>query len=98
LTEASSVTLKENINPILNALDLITNLTGVTYDRKDGSAINRAGLIAEEVEQVLPNIIQKDKEGNPSGIQYTNLIAYLVESIKELKTEIDSLKKNNGKS
>jgi hypothetical protein len=55
-------------------------------------------LIAEEVEQVLPNIIQKDKEGNPSGIQYTNLIAYLVESIKELKTEIDSLKKNNGKS
>jgi hypothetical protein len=98
LTEASSVTLKENINPILNALDLITNLTGVTYDRKDGSAVNRAGLIAEEVEQVLPNIIQKDKEGNPSGIQYTNLIAYLVESIKELKTEIDSLKKNNGKS
>jgi hypothetical protein len=40
--------------------------------------------------------VQKDNDGNPSGIQYTNLIAYLVESIKELKTEINNLKKQNG--
>ena len=93
LTESSSITLKENVSPINNALDAITNLVGVTYDRKDGSAKNRAGLIAEEVEQVLPNVVQKDHHGNPSGIQYTNLIAYLVESIKELKAEIDVLKR-----
>ena len=86
LTESSSIELKENIDPITNALDSITKLVGVTYDRKDGSAQNRAGLIAEEVGQILPNVV------NGSGIQYTNLIAYLVESIKELKAEIDVLK------
>jgi hypothetical protein len=92
LTENSSETIKENINPITNALDSVLQLVGVVYDRKDGSAKNRAGLIAEEVEQVLPNVVQKDDNGNPTGIQYTNLIAYLVESIKELKAEIDAIK------
>jgi hypothetical protein len=92
LTENSSETIKENINPIKNALDLVSQLSGVTYDRKDGSVKKRAGLIAEEVDKVLPNVVQKDSDGNPSGIQYTNLIAYLIESIKELKTEISILK------
>jgi hypothetical protein len=86
ITESSSIALKENISPITNALDSIAKLVGVTYDRKDGSAKNRAGLIKEEVEKVIPNIVNDD------GIQYTNLIAYLVESIKELKFEIDTLK------
>jgi len=92
LTESSSIMLKENINPITNALEAISKLTGVIYDRRDGSAKQRAGLIAEEVEKVLPNIVNKDSDNLPSGIQYTNLIAYLVESIKELKQEIHTLK------
>jgi hypothetical protein len=92
LTENSSETIKENIDPITNALNIVSQLSGVTYDRKDGSAKKRAGLIAEQVDKILPNVVQKDKEGNPSGVQYTNLIAYLVESIKELKAEIDTLK------
>jgi hypothetical protein len=92
LTEASSITLKENINPIADALSIISNLTGYTYDRKDGTAKNRAGLIAEEVEHILPNVVTYDAEGNASGVQYTNIIAYLVESIKELKKELDTLK------
>jgi len=91
LTETSSMTFKENVNPIENALDSISQLVGVTYDRKDGSAKQRAGLIAEEVENILPNLVQKDADGNAYGIHYTNLIAYLVESIKELKQKIDSM-------
>jgi hypothetical protein len=87
ITESSSIALKQNIDPITNALNLVSKLVGVTYDRKDGSAKNRAGLIKEEVEKVIPNIVNDD------GIQYTNLIAYLVESIKELKAEIDVLKR-----
>jgi hypothetical protein len=96
LTENSSITIKENIDPIIDALNIVSQLCGVTYDRKDGSAKKRAGFIAEQVDKVLPNVVQKDNDGNPSGIQYTNLIAYLVESIKELKTEINNLKKQNG--
>jgi hypothetical protein len=92
LTESSSITLKENLDPIQDALGAITSLTGYVYDRKDGTAKRRAGLIAEEVETILPNVVKKDNDGNPTGIQYTNLIAYLVESIKELKAEIDLLK------
>jgi hypothetical protein len=92
ITETSSIVYKENVNPIMQALDAIVQLTGVTYDRKDGSRTNEAGLIAEEVNEVLPNIVTKNEEGNPEGIQYTKLTAYLIECIKELKSEIDILK------
>jgi hypothetical protein len=92
LTESSSAALKENINPITNALDYIMQLTGVTYDRRDGSKKNEAGLIAEDVDKVLPNLVTYDEKGAPSGINYTKFTAYLIESIKTLKEEIDRLK------
>jgi hypothetical protein len=94
IVESSSIALKENVNPIDNALDKILNLVGVTYDRRDGSSINEAGLIAEDVEKVIPNIVTKDSNGNTNGINYTRLTAYLVESIKTLKDEIENLKGN----
>ena len=92
LTESSSITLKENVTPIDNALDAILQLVGVTYDRRDGSSKGEAGLIAEEVNKIIPNIVSKDKDGNPEGIHYTKITAYLVEAIKSLKTEINALK------
>jgi len=94
-TETSSITLKENINPILSALDSILGLNPVTYDRKDGSRINESGLIAEEVAEILPSIVARDSEGNPDSIMYSRLTAYLVQAIKELKSEINDLKNNN---
>lgn len=87
ITETSSIVYKENINPITNALDAIMQLAGVTYDRKDGSSKNEAGLIKEEVEKILPNLVKDD------GIHYTKLSAYLIEAIKILKNEIDTLKR-----
>lgn len=92
LTETSSIALKENINPIESALEKLQQLTGVTYDRKNGSTKNEAGLIAEHVNNVLPNIVTKDMQGNPEGINYTKLTAYLVEAVKTLKKELDDLK------
>ena len=92
LTETSSITLKENISPIENALDSISKLVGVVYDRKDGSSKDEAGLIAEEVNEVLPNLVRKDAAGNPESIQYTKLTAYLIEAVKSLKEEIVELK------
>lgn len=86
LTETSSIAYKENVVPIDNALDKILKLVGVTYDRKDGSVKGEAGLIKEEVEKIIPNIVAGD------GINYTKLTAYLVEAIKELKEEIKQLK------
>ena len=94
VTETSSITLKENISPITNALGTVLSLVGVTYDRRDGSSKDEAGLIAEEVYKILPNLIQLDIDGNPHAIKYTKLTAYLIEAIKTLKDEIDSLKGN----
>jgi hypothetical protein len=92
LVETSSIAFKENVNPIEDALNSILKLSGVVYDRKDGSTKNEAGLIAEEVFKVIPNIVTTDSDGNPYGIAYTKLTAYLIESIKSLKEEIDTLK------
>jgi hypothetical protein len=86
--ESSSIAFKENVSPITGALDAIMQLVGVTYDRKDGSSKNEAGLIKEEVEKILPNLVKDD------GIHYTKLTAYLIESIKSLKEEINELKSN----
>jgi hypothetical protein len=93
ITETSSIAYKENINPITNALDAILQLVGVTYDRKDGSSINEAGLIAEDTANVLPNLVTY-KAGKPEGINYTKLSAYLIEAVKSLKQEIEQLKSN----
>lgn len=86
IVETSSITLKENIKPIENALESILKLDGVIYDRKNKSTFNEAGLIKEEVEKVLPNIVLGE------GIQYTKLTAYLIEAVKTIKEEIDQLK------
>jgi hypothetical protein len=93
IVETSSLALKENINPIENALDRILKLDGVIYDRIDRSEINEAGFIAEQVDDVLPSLVTKDKNGNPYGVKYTKLIAYLVEAIKEQQMQIEDLKK-----
>lgn len=92
IVETSSIELKENINPIHNALDKLVQLKGVTYDRKDKTAFNEAGFLAEDVEKVLPNLVVKDKDGNPYGINYTKFSAYLIEAVKTLKQEIKELK------
>jgi len=94
LTEASSIKLKENVSPIVNALDKVLQLNGVTYDRIDGSSTDESGLIAEEVFKVIPSLVTKDANGNVNGVQYSKLTAYLVESIKQLTLEINKLKGN----
>ncbi len=91
VVETSSIAFKENVNPIEDALNKVLQLVGVTYDRKDGSKLNEAGLIAEEVNKVLPNLVSRDDEGNAYGLQYTKLVAYLIESIKTLNTRIEQL-------
>lgn len=91
LVETSSIAFKENVQPLTNALDIVMQLMGVTYDRKDNKK-HEAGLIAEEVFKFAPELVSLDADGKPYGIQYTKLGAYLVESIKTLKSEINQLK------
>jgi hypothetical protein len=93
ITETSSITFKKNVNPLTDALNSILKLNGVIYDRRDTNEKNEAGLIAEDVNKVLPNLVTKDENGKPYGIQYTKLVAYLVEAIKDQQHQINELKK-----
>jgi hypothetical protein len=92
LTQGSTRNIKQNIAPINNALSTVIEMQGVTYDKKDGSATNEPGFIAEDLYTILPSLVSLNKNGDPYGVKYTNLTAYLVEAIKELKKEIDILK------
>ena len=93
IVETSSIELKENITPIENGLDSILRLKGVTYDRKDNNE-HESGLIAEWTEEVLPELVTRDENNNVVGIKYTKLSAYLIEAIKKLNEEIETLKRN----
>jgi hypothetical protein len=90
--ESSSIALKENVMPIENALETILQLCGVTYDRRDGSKKNEPGLIAERVAEIADNLVMRDEQGNPTGIYYSKITAYLVEAIKGLHSQLDPMK------
>jgi hypothetical protein len=92
VTETSSIALKENVMPIENALETILQLCGVTYDRRDGSKKNEPGLIAERVAEIADNLVMRDEQGNPTGIYYSKITAYLVEAIKGLHSQLDPMK------
>jgi hypothetical protein len=92
ITETSSIALKENVQPIENALDKIVQLAGVIYDRKDGSTKNEPGLIAEDVRKVIPELVTENAE----SVYYTKIGAYLIEAIKSLKEDLDNVKQKLG--
>jgi hypothetical protein len=88
----SDIRVKENIITIDNALNKITKLRGVTYTRKDiDDKSTKIGVIAQEVLEVLPEVVEKDDEGMYS-VAYGNMAGVFIEAIKELKAEVDSLK------
>ena len=91
-TESSSIALKENFDPIDNALEKILQLTAWIYDRKDGSQKREAGLVVEDVYPIIPNVVTLDDNGNPASINYSRFSAYLIEAVKSLKLEINELK------
>ena len=94
VTAFSDIKLKENITPIGDALHKVCQLNGFTYNRNDIEGSPRqAGLIAQEVQAVLPEVVV-DNDGTLS-VAYGNMVGLLVEAIKELKAEIEELKKGN---
>jgi len=79
--------LKTDIRPI-EGLDIITRLNGVRYNWiNDGTP--DFGLIAQEVEAVIPAAVITDKNTGYKGVKYPNLVAPLIESVKELKNRCD---------
>jgi len=95
VVESSSLAYKENVQP-LEFNDAIYNVNAVKYDRKDGSSKNEVGVIAEELYEVLPDLVEC-KDGKPDAVKYTKMTMYLLEALKKQNQEIQLLKeKLNG--
>jgi hypothetical protein len=89
---------KKNISTIDNALEKVSRLRGVAFDWKkdefpdhgfkEGTSI---GLIAQEVEDVLPEVVSRNGEDGARSVEYSNLVAVLIEAVKELKDNNEEL-------
>ena len=86
---------KENIVKIDNALEKVSQISGYTFNYI-GDDTPMTGVIAQELEEVLPEVVYETEspDGTQSkAVRHGNIVGLLIESIKELKAEIDELKK-----
>jgi hypothetical protein len=87
LTENSSLRYKKDVETLKYGLEILLQLRGVRYVRKD-NGITEIGVIAEEMEEILPEIVLKNDEGQVDSVSYGRLSAIFIEAIKELKHEL----------
>ena len=100
---SSDIALKENINPIENALSKVMSLGGYNYDWKDSYVKDRGGIdgyfvrksdvgvLAHEIEKVVPEAHAVRKDGT-GAVRYEKIVPLLIEAIKDLNKEIKELK------
>jgi hypothetical protein len=86
----SDVRYKENIVKIENATDTVNLLNGVSFDWKE-TGTKSYGVIAQEIEKVLPELVGVSGEGK--SVNYLGIIAFLINSIKELDERVKKLEK-----
>lgn len=89
-TSLSDKTQKTDIQPILNALNIVKKLQGVKYKFIDSPDELSIGVIAQEIEKVLPEVVSTDSNGIKS-VSYGNIVGLLIEAIKEQQIRIEEL-------
>ena len=90
--DVSDIRFKENITPLENAVAKVSSIRGIYFNNLGESPEEReVGVIAQEVETVLPEVVSEDAEGYKS-VDYSKLTPLLVEAIKELKKENEELR------
>ena len=83
----SDARLKEDVKQLNSAVDVVNNLRGVSYLRNGKPEI---GVIAQEVEQILPQVVSEDSNGY-KAVAYGNMVGLLIEAIKEQQKTIKEL-------
>lgn len=93
ITAFSDRKLKEDIQNIPNALSKVLEINGVTFTRNDleDTTTRYTGVIAQEVEAVLPEAVTTNEEGT-KAVSYGNMVGLLIEAMKEQQVQINSLK------
>ena len=87
-TTRSSRHYKANIQPLQGALEKVERLQGVSYERKS-DAKREIGVIAEDVEEIVPEVVSRDSETHDvEGVDYSRLTALLIEAVKSQQAEL----------
>lgn len=90
VTSSSDERHKENIIQVTNALDMVNQMNGVFYNFKNTPEKRSVGVIAQDVEKVLPEVVYDGHEYK--SVAYGNIVGVLIEAIKELRKEVKDLK------
>ena len=94
IVSLSDRNVKTDVVPIANALDKVMSIGGYTFAMNDDPTKKRhAGVIAQEIELALEEAVHIDEETGYKSVAYGNLVALLIEAIKELKGEVQRLSK-----
>ena len=91
-TSLSDRTQKTNITPITNAIETVKQLNGVKYNWVDGHNQPSIGVIAQEIEEVLPEVVSTNDQGLKT-VSYGNIVGLLIEAIKEQQVCIEELER-----
>lgn len=89
ITLSSDERIKEDIRTIEGATGIVEQLRGVSYVRKDTGKLG-IGLVAQEVEKVLPQLVATDANGMKS-VAYANMVGVLIQAVKELSARVEEL-------
>jgi hypothetical protein len=88
----SSRRYKKNIKNLINGLEIAQKLRAVTFDWNKKDIKNDIGFIAEEVYEVLPNIVHKNDNKEIESLDYSKIVPILIAAIQELSNEIKQIK------
>jgi len=86
--------LKSNISTIENALEIVTQLRGTRFNKKDSNK-RHIGVIAQEVQSIVPEVVYETPDGY-LGVSYGNIVGLLIEAIKEQQQQINELNSKLG--
>ena len=89
--DTSSARYKDNIRDSVYGLDAVMALRSAMFEYKKEQRTD-VGLIAEEVDLVIPELVGKNADGEPDSVSYDRMVSVLVKAIQELKAEFDAYK------
>lgn len=95
INTTSDIALKDNITKISNSLEVLEKITGFSFNWKS-DGIKSYGVSAQEIEAILPEIVRTRNDGF-KGVNYLNLIAFLIEAVKDLRKDVLQLQKDINK-
>jgi hypothetical protein len=95
INTTSDIALKDNIEKISNSLEVLEKITGFSFNWKS-DGVKSYGVSAQQIESILPELVRTRQDGF-KGVNYLNLIAFLIEAVKELKKDIMEIKKDINK-